>query len=220
MPDNNIASGSEVNQQPAQSVAPEKILNFTLGSDGKFLGPDGKKYIPESDLIALKNSHEKNLSEAQNAHNTSIDGVRVQLSTAQQEIARRDAKIKELEEASKSGAISAEEKAKYESELSAAKSSVEQLTNTALEYRRSLMAAKYPSIKPEQLKDKTSVQLDALEEALQAVGAARGAGNYAIGGGSGGGNAPISSTERAQRILQEAASKGHVYGPLGQQNNQ
>lgn len=214
MPEGQNVPDSSTNQQ----VDPAKILNFTLNAEGRYVGPDGKKYVPESDLMALKSNHEKAISDTQNAHSTSIDGLRVQLSTAQQEIAKRDAKLKELQDASKTGAFSAEDKARLESELNTTKTTLESVNKSALEYRKQLLTAKYPTIEPAKLEGKTAVQLDALEEALSAVGAARGAGNYALSGGAGGGAIPQTAEQRAQKVLSEAAEKGHVYGPLGAGN--
>ena len=179
--------------------------------DGKVL-VDGKSYVAESDLIAAKKSLESKLEQAQTAHNGAIDTARLSLSEAQQQVAALNAKLKENEQARKSGAVSSDEAARVKQELDAAKSSVETLQKDAaraLEYRRALMVVQY-GVNADTIKDKDMKALDSFEEALKAVASqvrGSGVGNYAFGGGAGVA-VPVSNMDRAARVLAATPVRG------------
>lgn len=192
-------------QEPA-AVAPTAKVEV---KDGKVL-VDGKAFVAESHLLAAKHSLEGKLTQAQTAHNTAIDSTKLELSEAQKQIATLNAKVKEVTDASKSGAVSDSDVAKVKQELEASKASMELLkadSAKALEYRRALLVVQF-GIAADTIKDKTVAQLDAFEEALKAVSTAKGGvGAYAIGGGSGGA-APQTNMERASKLLAATPVRG------------
>lgn len=196
--DNSGASGSEGNQTP----------KFEFKDNAYII--DGKKAVFESDLIAAKKSLEAQLEKQQLVHNEAIDKAKLELSTAQQSIAQLNAQIKANEDARKSGATSDDEAARIKTELEATKATVEALKTDAakaVEFRRAAMVLKY-GVPEESLKDKSMSQLDSFEEALKALGTARGGvGNYAVGGGNGGASV-LSNMDRAAKILSSTPVRG------------
>ncbi len=169
---------------------------------------DGKKFIPESDLIANKKSLEGQLKTAQTTHETAIDAAKLETSESQKQIATLNAKIQENEQARESGAVSDEDAARVKQELETAKSSMETLSASALELRRANLVLQY-GVAPDTIKEKDMSQLDAFEEALKAVSTARGSGvgPYAVGGGSGDA-APQTNIERAAKVLEATPVRG------------
>lgn len=171
---------------------------------------DGKKFVAESDLIAAKKSLEGKLEQAQTAHETAINTAKLEASNAQQEVATLNAKIKENEEARKSGAVSDEDAARVKQELETAKGSVETLqkeADKALEYRRAMLVMQY-GVDANTIAEKDMTSLDSFEEALKAVSTAKGGvGNYAVGGGTGEA-APESNMDRAAKILANTPMRG------------
>ena len=172
---------------------------------------DGKKFVAESDLIAAKNSLEGKLSQQQTAHDTAIDAAKLEASTSLQTIATLNAKIKENEEALKTGAVTDTEAARVKQELEASKASIVTLTaeaGRALELRRANLVLQY-SVAPDTIKDKTMVELDSFEEALKAVSTAKGGnvGPYALGGGLEGA-APQTDMERATKVIEQTPIRG------------
>ena len=197
------AFGSE--SEPAQTTPAAPTAKVEV-KEGKVL-IDGKPYVSESDMIAAKKSLESRLEQQQKAHEAAIDTVKLAESSAYQQIATLNAKIRENEQARESGAVSDEAAAKVKQELETAKSSIETANKAALEYRRALMVLKY-GVAEDTIKEKTMPQLDAFEEALKAVATARGGiGPYAIGGGTGEA-APQTPMERAARILASTPVRG------------
>jgi len=221
-PDGNKTGGSSGESAQTTPTAPEPEATPTPEptpvaptanveiQDGKVV-VDGKKFVAESDLIAAKNSLEGKLTAQQAAHEAAIDAARLEVSNAQQTIAQLNAKIKENEEARKSGAVTNEEAASVKQELEAAKSSIAALeaeANRALELRRANLVLQY-GVAPDTIKDKDMKALDSFEEALKAVSTARGSGvgPYAVGGGTGEA-APTTPMERAQKILESTPVRG------------
>ena len=172
---------------------------------------DGKKFVAESDLIAAKNSLEGKLSTQQTAHDAAIDAAKLEASTAQQTIATLNAKITEVEEARKAGAVTDTEAASIKQELETAKNSIVTLTvdaTRALELRRANLVLQY-GVVPDTIKDKDMKALDAFEEALKAVSTARGSsvGPYAVGSGMEGA-VPQTDIERAAKVLEATPIRG------------
>lgn len=206
------ASGSEPPQTPAGTPEPETkpaIVEPTAKveiKEGK-VTVDGKAFVAESDLIAAKKGLEGKLDAQQKAHDLAVDAAKLEVSTAQQEVATLNAKIMETEEARKTGAVSDEDAAKVKQDLEASIASIEKLTASTLEYRRALMVLRY-GVAEDTIKDKTIPELDAFEEALKAVATAKGgAGPYAIGGGTGEA-APATDMERAAKVLESTPVRG------------
>lgn len=173
---------------------------------------DGKKYVKESDLIAAKESLQRQLNEAQQTHNEATEKLQLQVSEANQKVAQANAALEETKNARESGAASDEDVARARQEKEAAEAQVIQANDSALDYRRKYIMAVY-SIHPDseqgqKLMEKDMSQLDSFEEALKALSQNRGGpGNYAIGGG-GGGPAQPSEMDRAKALLQNTPFRG------------
>lgn len=179
----------------------ENPLTFTRNDDGTIAVKDEQgseiRYAKESDLLAVKGSTEaaeKRLKDVQDTAQQAQDTNKVEIGTAnanlettRQQVIQAEAKIEELEGKVKEGAGSAEELAKVKQDLETAQTSGEELKTKALEYRRTIIVATY-GIPADTVKEKTMEQLDNYEEALKSVLATKGIGNYAIGGGVGGGS--------------------------------
>lgn len=167
---------------------------------------DGKKVVPESDLLGVKKSLEKQLETTVTTHTAELDTARQSQSTAETQLATANAELTKLREAQKQGAASSDEVAKAIKERDDAKKALEDTSKTSLELRKQLIIAAYPGVKAEALANKTPVELAAFEEALKVVGASRaGVGNYAFGGGSGSGQ-PLSPMDRAKLVLASAST--------------
>lgn len=175
------------------------------GSQGGVATQPAEKMIPERDLIAVKEGAKKELKDVRTAHKAELDSASTNLSETQQKLLQAEASVEKLEETAKQSSGSAEELEKVKTELVTAQKRSEELGTKALEYRRSIIVATY-SIPADTIKDKTAEELDQFESALKAVSAAKGVGNYAVGGG-GGASAPESPMERAKRALAEADSR-------------
>lgn len=210
--DQNPKEGAVSGDEPVTPTPPPETPPTPLPEGAKLevaegvMKVDGRKVVFESDLIAAKRSLEQQAEQAQTVHNQAIDKAKIDLSDSQQQVATANAKVQQLEQASKSGAVSDEDAARSKQEIDAAKGSAEQATAKALEYRRALMAKEY-SIPVGQLQEKDMSQLDSFEEALKAVSQSRGVGNYATGG-TGGGAAPETPMDRATRILETTPVRG------------
>lgn len=176
-------------------------LTYTENKDGTISVKDteGKevRYSKESDLLAVKGSSEtaeKKAKENLEARQAEVDTANTNLETTRQQVLQAESKISTLEEQIKEGSGSKEELENVKQELEAAKKSGVELNSKALEYRRQIVVATY-GVPADTVKDKTMEELNYYEEALKAVIATKGIGNYAIGGGGGGeglaGKSPI-----------------------------
>ena len=207
-PDGTGAS-SQPNGQAPPPTPGDQTPKFEIRDGAWYVG--GHKVVRESDLIAAKESLQRQAEQAQGVHNSVIDKARLDLSEAQTSLAAANAKVKELEQARQSGAApqSTEEAAKLKVELESARKEVGDSSKLALELRTKLIVATYPGqVTAEQLASKTPAQLDAFEEALKALATSRGGpGPYATGAG-GSGTQPLSDMERARRVLDATAIRG------------
>jgi len=199
-----------MSEQDSMTAVDNKDGTYTVTT------PEGEvKTVKESDLLAIKGSKEGlelKVTELVTGHMTEVEGVKTQLSDAQQAQYAAEAKVKELEVKVAEGAGSSEELARVKQELEQAQRTAEEAVNQSLESRRQLISGTY-GIPIETVKDKTKEQLDAYEEALKTVSTAKGAGNLAIGGGGGGAVAAEKPLDRAARILAEHdARRGSVGG--------
>ena len=178
-------------------------------ADGGAMKVDGKKVVFESDLIAAKKSLQGDAEKAQTVHNTAIDTAKIELSTANQELAKANANIKTLTDAQGVGATSAEEVARAKQEAETAKSGIEQANTAVLELRRAnIILQSGGRVTKEQLDNKSLEQLDSFEEAFKALaGAGTGNGNYALGGG-GGAAVPMTDMDRATKALNDTPIRG------------
>ena len=213
MPEPGVTGAAVATEGTTPALEPEPTLEPIAPTakvelkDGKVL-VDGKSFVAEKHLIAAKRSLEGRLEQQQTVHEAAIDAARLEVSVAQQQIAQLNAKLKENEQARKSGAVTDEEAAKVKQELETTKGSIEQTNKSALEYRRALIVLQY-GVVADTIKEKTMPQLDAFEEALKAVSTARGGGMgpYALGGGTTEA-APQTNMERAARILASTPVRG------------
>lgn len=168
---------------------------------------NGKKVVYEHELIAAKKNLEQSIESAQTVHNEAIDKAKLDLSATQTQLAAANAKVKEMETARTTGAMSDADTAKQKADLEKAKAEALNATNSVLEFRKKNVVLQYNGVTLEQLKDKTSAQLDALEEALKAIASHGGLGPYAIGGGAGG-TTTLSEDDRAKAILARIPFRG------------
>lgn len=194
-------------------------LTFTPNKDGTISVKDSDgnevRYAKESDLLAVKGSAEdiktkaaevtKSAEEAQKANKAEIETANASLGTSRQDLLKAEVKITTLEEQVKEGAGSTEELAKAKAELETAKTSGAELTAKTLEYRRQIIVSTY-GIPADTVKEKSMEELDHYEEALKAVIATKGIGNFATGGGTGG-STPIAPLDRAKATLEAAMDK-------------
>ena len=164
---------------------------YTLNKDGTLSIKDEAgtevRYAKESDLLAVKggsDAAEKRLKEAEAGHKTAVDAINLQLNEANDKLNRAEAARQQLEEQLKQSAGSAEELAGVKQKLAEAEQNAEALKTKVLESRRQLIVTTF-RVPPETVKDKTTEQLDAYEEALKAVTAGKGVGPYAIPAGGG-----------------------------------
>jgi uncharacterized Zn finger protein len=204
------APGGNEQNPPVTSTSPAVSPKVEV-KDGKVL-VDGKSYVKESDLIAAKEGLQRQIESAQTVHNSAIDKVKLELSTAQTEVAKANVALEEAKKARVTGDISAEEMSKVKKEADDAKAELAKLQPTTLGLRRQLIMATYQipanSDTAKAMETKTSAQLDALEEALKALHGARGGpGNYLVGG-SGGGATPRTDRERARELLNATPYRG------------
>jgi len=170
--------------------------------------------ITEKDMMAVKGKlekAEKQLTDAKSSHKTETEAAESKFNETYQKMLQAEAKVTSLEEQITQSGNSAEELKDVKRKLADAEKSVEGLTSKVLDSRRQTIVATY-NIPAESIAEKTMEQLDNYEEALKSVTAAKGVGNYAVGGGGGGAATPESPLDRANRILEEAAAKGHTMG--------
>jgi len=209
-------------------MADNDTLTYTPNEDGTLSVKDSEgkevRYAKESDLLAVKGSREaadarvkeiETSSQAEaEARKAELTTANTNLDTARQQLLQAEAKAEELEKKVGDGTSSAEELAKVKQELETAVKSGESLSNKVIEYRRQIMVATY-GIPADSVKDKTLEQLDSYEEALKAVLASKGLGNFAAGVGTGGGTTPEKPLDRARRIIAENEAAGHLIGGGG-----
>ena len=131
-------------------VAPEAKIEI---KDGRVV-VDGKKFVPESDLMAIKESLTSKLTQAQTVHDAAIDAARLATSEAQKQVATLNAQIEENKEALTKGAVTEEAAAKINTDLESAKASIESLSASALELKRANIILQY-GVTAETIKDKT-----------------------------------------------------------------
>ena len=194
-------------------------LTYTANKDGTLAIKDTEgnevRYVKESDLLAVKGSSQvakdaaetaaKAATESQETHKVEIATASTNLETTRQKLLEAEAKATTLEETVKAGTGTAEELTKAKADLETAKTSGEELSVKALEYRRQIVVSTF-GIPADTIKEKNMEQLDNYEEALKAIISTKGIGNYAIGGG-GGGSAPVTALDRAKTTLAAAMEK-------------
>ena len=207
-PGGNTTVQPQTPQPKPDSTATAPKMEFRDGA----VFVDGKKHVPEHQLIAAKENLQKQIESAQSTHNEAVDKLRLDVSAAQTELATANAALTEAKKARTTGDISAEEMSRVKKEAEDAKAALNTAKNSNLDYRRKYIMATYhiaaDSDAGKKLAEKTSDQLDSFEEALKALGGARpGPGNYATGGSGGGATAP-SPMDRAKALLAATPIRG------------
>ncbi len=159
---------------------------------------DTPKMVPESDLLAVKAAKE--------GLQTKLTEATTTLSEATNKLSVVEARESELKDKLTLTTADAEELKRVKPELETAQTAVKNLTGKVLDGRRKLIAGSF-GIPIASLEEKTLEQLDNYEEALKAVSAQKGTGNYAIGAGGGSTAKVETPLERAGRIVREAEER-------------
>lgn len=172
--------------------------------------PVNGKMVPEKDLLAVKASMEKAITER--------DGIKTQLETAKGESGTyynramaAEAKITGLEELETNFNTATAERDKFKTDLDATIAERDKANASSLEFKKAAIKIAY-GVPDDSIENKSLQELDIFESALKAVGQLKGIGNYAVGGGGGGPSSPETPLERAKRQIEEARKSGHVYG--------
>ena len=154
---------------------------------------DDPKMVPESDLIAVKEGHTKEietlatthsseLETVKGEHGSAVDVLNSKIVTANEELSRLRATNTQLKEVGEGHTSTVEELTEAKSQLkeaqTASKSALDSLSST---YRDQLMAEPF-GIPEKALEGKTIDQLQTIREALLATRSANSK-NYTIGGG-------------------------------------
>ena len=189
-------------------------LTYTVNKDGSISIKDGDKearFAKEADLLAVKGgltAAENKLKDSEASWNTKESDYKSQLSQYTDAKLAAEARAKNAEDKVASLNTIQGELTKVKQDLATAKTAGEALTGRALEYRRKLIVSSF-SIPEDTVKDKTMEQLDFYEEALKAVGKAKGAGNFVASPG-GTGAATHTAEERAKETLAKAYAKAGI----------
>lgn len=183
---------------------------------------DGKKHVPEHELMATKKSLQADLESAKAAHTADLDKVRTELSAAQTDVAKANAALETLRKAQGTGATSAEEVARIKAEAETAKTALTAAQTSGLDYRRKYIMTVYnipaDSDSGKGLMQKNATQLDSFEEALKALVGNKGSGpgGYAFAGGGSGSAQPQAPIDRAKAILAVTPIRGVRNEPANQ----
>lgn len=183
--------------EPSVTPSPEVVDKKEVTPEP--ITTDAPKMVKESDLLAIKSAKE-GLEQKLTESTTNFSDVQNKLYAA-------EAREKGLQEKLTEASASAEELKEIKPKLETAQAAVESLTSKALDTRRKLIALSF-GIPVTSLEEKSLTQLDDYEEALKAVSAAKGIGNYVAGAGGGSGDAvPEAPIDRAKRLVKEAEEK-------------
>ncbi len=166
---------------------------------------DEPKMVPESDLVALKESHKSELEKVGTEHASAIDilkgehstasaGVQSQLNTATTELSRVRAAAAQLEEAGKNHATTVEEMTGLKAELKTAQDNLKGANENLAVNLRDGLKEEY-GIQDGALEGKTVAELTVISDALKTT---RGPDSkkYTSGGGSGGGSTQQTGREK------------------------
>ena len=189
------------------NLAPDPGTNDTVTPPATT--PTGK-VVPEKDLLAVKASMEKAVTER--------DSLQTQLETAKNESGTyynraiaAEAKTTSFDELTTNFNNTTVERDKHKTDLDAAIVERDKAKASALEFKKVAIKIAY-GIPDNSIENKSLEELAIFEDALKAVGQLKGIGNYAVGGGGGGPSTPETPLERAKRQIEEARKAGHIYG--------
>jgi len=158
------------------------------------------RLVPESDLLALKdsrNEYERQAKESKSAADRAASEAATAVAESRQEVLKAQALVDTLKTQVTSGQASSAELESAKAELEAAKKSSEEITTTALETRRELIVHKY-GVPVAVVEKKNLEELKVFEEALKAV-IGSSPGNMALGGGAGATTQNLTPMERSLR---------------------
>lgn len=186
---------------------PEEITT----SDGKVITldnntltlPDGKKYVLESDLLAVKKGHEKQLSDLQEASTIALNDAKGKADEHYQNLLSERTAKEQLESRVKELEPLQSKVTEYEAQIKTAGESSEQLNTKLLGLKKDYMKTVYKLTDANSLEGKTLTELETLESALKLVGPKDGKG-YDTGGGGGG---STDSTPFAVELAEIAEAK-------------
>jgi len=155
-------------------------------------GADGAavRWVKESDLLAVKGgkeSFEKEAKSAKEAHATAVAEATTKLEAERQKALGAEARAASLEEKLHAHEGSAAELARVKADLEAAKKSSETQGSRYLDLRKAVLVSTY-GIPKATVEKKTLAELDVYEDVLKSVIGDKAAGNFAVGGGTGGAN--------------------------------
>ena len=155
----------------------------------------GRKLIPESDLLAVKNRYEKDLTDIRG----SLTNLQSKYDQAFQESNQLKASKSDLENQLSEARASSQEAETLRQRIAALEESKSSLEKTVLQTKRMSLAERH-GFKDEDLKDYTPDQLSLLENALSKIPNRRGSIDR---GGGGSSNAPTSARDRIRLGLEQ-----------------
>lgn len=164
----------------------------------KVLSDSGKKYIPESDLIAAKKGLESQVSDLQGQVTT----VRTDLDAKHQALLSETAARQRAESSLSDQSKLSEQIKALQKELGDATKSRDEHKATLVELKR-LSVAQRSNIPMDQLATKTEAQLDALDEALKLVKPGPGQPGYDGGTGGTGGTERLTGRQQIKAGLKD-----------------
>lgn len=185
----------------------------TVSEDGSVSIKDAEgkevKYVPETDLLAVKGGKEgaeKATQAAEAAREIAVKEASDRVAAEHQLVLQAEAKVTGLTEQIAKGGATVEELAKAKQELETAQKSSEELGTKHLELRRSTVIATY-GVPKETVESKDLAALDVYEEALKAVIGDKNLGNFAIGGGGAGAAALQGKSPQELAVLAYSQNK-------------
>lgn len=167
---------------------------------GNTLIYQGKNYVPESDLLAVKSGAEKEKENLTASHATALTEARRIGDEHYQNLLNSGAKISELEK-QLAGLPKSEDLTNLKKQLEDATKNGEGLRNQLLTHRRQTIATSF-GIDIKSLESKSLQDLDSLEEAAKLVKGGKGGAGYEMGGSGGKATAPS-----IRDIIDEAKSR-------------
>ena len=166
-----------------------------MGNEGTSDG-EGKKLVPESDLLAIK----KGLGEQLDRAKAELEATKKAADDHYQNLLTERASKEEIQKSLQTAQEAAKSLEQLKAELEAAKKGSEQSTKALLDFRRQYLINLY-NVPKDAVEGKGQQELDSLEQALKIVGAKRGSG---IDTGAGGGaKAPTTAREKITAGLEK-----------------
>lgn len=161
------------------------------------------KMVPESDLIAVKRSLEKQVEDVKSASAQVISDLKVTADKHYQSLLQEQTAKTAVEEELKGASAKIVDIEKLQTDLANATTSREQSETKLLDLKKANLALQY-GVTEAQLEGKNLEQLSSLDEALKLVGPSKGTRNYDI---SGGGSSAADGTPFAAELAELAEAK-------------